>query len=212
MSSYHERQKSLFNTLKEAEAQYSFSKSNKVNDAPCYGGEVDKRTYRKLKHEMKQFRGKESIFKRPEASIKDCLRAKTIPDYIKNPKRWVYYSLEDVTQDQMSEKTNTATALALMQKLEQETVKPDMEIDSDDALFKKPIFQVSSTVKKPVSVPDEKTVFKNNKIIMPEYVVGQKVPKKEKKARKLPKKSTDSDAKKASLVLNHLFEDDVDEE
>lgn len=211
MSSYYERQKSLFNTLKDAEDQHSFSKSNKVT-APQNYDEVDRRTYRKLKHEMKQFRGKESIYKRPEANMKDCLRPRTLPDYIKNPKKWVYYSLEDVTAEQMSEKTNTATALALMQKLEeQEAATSVMDVDSDDALFKKPIFQVSSTVKKLVTQPDEKAIFERNKVVMPEYVVGQKVLKKrEKLITKKLAEGTD-EVKKASLVLNHLYEDeDVD--
>lgn len=209
MSSYLERQKSLFNTLKDAEDQYSYSKSNKVANPPNYG-EVDRRTYRKLKHEMKQFRGKESIYKRPEANMRDCLRAKTIPDYITNPKKWVYYSLEDVTPEQMSEKTNTATALALMQKLEEQAAKTEMDIDSDDALFKKPIFQVSSTIKKTGTVTEEKAVFKSNKVVMPEYVVGQKVlKKKEKPARKETAKDTPD--VKASLALNHLFEEEDEE-
>lgn len=211
MSSYYERQKSLFNTLKDAEDQYSFSKSNKVTNPPNYG-EVDRYTYRKLKHEMKQFRGKESIYKRPEANMRDCLRAKTIPDYIKNPKKWVYYSLEDVTPEQMSEKTNTATALALMQKLEeQEAAKSDMDVDTDDAVFKKPIFQVSSTIQKIAPQPEVKAVFKCNKVVMPEYVVGQKVlKKKEKLVRKELIKET-PEVKKSSLVLNHLYEEEDDE-
>ncbi|CAH0398821.1 unnamed protein product [Chilo suppressalis] len=212
MTSFHERQKSLFNQLKDAEEQYSFSKSNKVSAEQDFGA-IDRHTYRKVKHEMKQFRGRESIFKRPEANLRECLRAKSVPDYMKNPKKWVYYSLSDVTPDQMSDSTNTATALALIRKMEEkETTDTNMETNSsqDDFVFKKPTFRVSSAVKrttKPENV--NLTLTKNNKIIMPEYVVG--VTKKKEKKNKLPNHKSqanpDEKAKKADLKLDHLFED-----
>ncbi|XP_059054045.1 U5 small nuclear ribonucleoprotein TSSC4 [Achroia grisella] len=209
MSSFHERQKNLFNLLKDAEDQYSFSKTNKATDSPSYN-EIDKQTYKKLKHQMKQFRGKESIYKRQEANIRECLRAKSIPDYIKNPNKWVYYSLSDVTPEQMSDATNTATALALIQKLEEDN-KTDMECDeeSSDVVFKKPIFHSSITVKKALKSENEKAIFKGNKIVMPEYVVGVsgKREKKEKVVRRASQVNTD---KKIELKLNHLYEDDED--
>lgn len=209
MSSFQERQKSLFNQLKDAEDQCSFSKSNKVVDPPNYG-EVDRQQYRKLKREMKQFRGKESIFKRPEAKLRECLRAKTIPNHIKNPQKYVYYSLADVTPDQMSEATNTATAFALIKKLEeQEAAKTEMDHDADEFVFKKPIFQVSSTVKKAPPPSDDKVVFKSRKVVMPEYVVGMSKKKEKKPVRKELQDSVDIE-KKADLKLNHLYDDDED--
>lgn len=157
---------------------------------------------------MKQFRGKESIFKRPEAKLRDCLRAKTIPDHIQNPQKYVYYSLADVTPDQMSEATNTATAFALIKKLEeQEAAKTEMDHDSDENIFKKPTFQVSSTLKKTSSQPDEKVVFKSRKVVMPEYVVGMSKKKEKKLLQKGPIKSVDTE-KKANLKLNHLYEEE----
>ncbi|CAB3220083.1 unnamed protein product [Arctia plantaginis] len=208
MSSFHERQKSLFNQLKDAEEQCGFSKTNKKTQADDYGS-IDRRTYRKLKHEMKQFRGRESIFKRAEANIRECLRAKTIPDHIKNPNKWVYYSLADVTQEQMSDATNTATALALIREMEDKATQPEMECDFDETgVFKKPSFRISSTIKKaPLASVDDKVVFKSNKVVMPEYVVG--VTKKvEKKNTSLIKKVPKKCEKNAELKLDHLFEEE----
>ncbi|XP_026762613.1 uncharacterized protein LOC113521308 [Galleria mellonella] len=209
MSSFHERQKNLFNHLKDAEDQHGFTKSNKTTP-PNYN-EIDKKTYRKLKHEMKQFRGKESIYKRQDANIRECLRAKSVPDYIKNPKKWVYYSLADVTPEQMSDATNTATALALIQKLEEDENKIDKECDKEKAevVFKKPTFHSSSTVKKILKSEDEKAVYKSNKIVMPEYIVGvtRKKEKKENLIKSTSLVKTDNE-KKIELKLNHLYEDD----
>ncbi|XP_049874341.1 uncharacterized protein LOC126372559 [Pectinophora gossypiella] len=212
MASYHERQKNLFNHLKDAEDQHSFSKTNKASPEQDYGT-IDRHTYKKLKREMRQFRGRESIYKRQEANIKECVRAKTIPDFIKNPKKWVYYSLSDVTPDQMSDATNTATALAFIKEMENRESSMEMETEFDDTgVFKKPTFQASKTIKKIEPKPDEKAVFKGNKIIMPEYVVGM-TKKKERKTRTTKKETEGSsdETKKVSLKLNHLFDEDEEE-
>lgn len=215
MSSFHERQKSLFNQLKEAEDQCGFSKTNKKTEPDDYGT-IDRRTYKKLKHEMKQFRGRESIYKRAEANIRECLRAKTIPDHIKNPNKWVYYSLADVTPEQMSDATNTATALALIREMEEkEAAESKMECDFDETgLFKKPTFRMSSAIKKPPPAPttDQKVVFKSSKVVMPEYVVGVTKTKTEKKTCIIKKKAPKNCEKNAELKLDHLFEQEDEEE
>ncbi|XP_053607054.1 uncharacterized protein LOC128673310 [Plodia interpunctella] len=210
MSSFHERQKNLFNLLKDAEDQYGFSKTNKITDAPDYGV-IDRRTYKRLKSEMKQFRGKESIFKKKQdANIRECLRARTIPDHVKNPKKYVYYSLSDVTPDQLSDATNTATALALIRQMEDQEAEKSKMDDDDDTVFKKPTFRVSSAVKKELPTQDARTILKNNKIIMPEYIVGvsQKKEKKDKAIRRTSQECTET---KAQLKLNHLYDDDDEE-
>lgn len=210
MSSFQDRQKSLFNQLKDAEDQYSFSKTNKA--VPQDYGTIDRYTYKKLKHEMKQFRGRESIFKRPEANIRECLRAKTIPDHIKNPQKYKYYSLADVTPEQMSDSTNTATALALIREMEEkEAAESKMEHDSEDDIFKKPTFHMSSALrKKPVT--EEKAIFKSSKVVMPEYVVGVTRKKEKKnievKVKKNKSQNSEDSGKKIELKLDHLFEED----
>lgn len=208
MSSYHERQLNLFNHLRDAENQCGFSQSNKAAAMQDYG-EVDRRTYRKLKHEMRQFRGRESIYKREGANIKQCLRNRTIPDHIKNPKKWAYYSLSDVTPDQMSDSTNTATALSFIRELEARDAKSKLEQpDMDETgLFKKPTFQFSKTIKQEKN--EEKATFKSSKVIMPEYVVGVTKQKKEKKVAKKEETQTGDD-KKVQLKLNHLYDDEDD--
>ncbi|XP_045766607.1 protein TSSC4 [Maniola jurtina] len=210
MSSFQDRQKSLFNHLKDAEEQYSFSKSNKVTEQPDYGV-IDKRTYRKIKREMKQFRGRESIYKRQDANLRECLRARSSPDHMRNPQKWQYYSLSDVTPEQMSDKTNTETALAFMREMEERESKDNEVVDETGAVFKKPTFNISKTIKK---LPEEQKqpLFKCNKIIMPEYVVGMS----KKKVNKLPirtkKEKDDEENKKAELKLNHLYENDDEDD
>lgn len=210
MSSFIERQKSLFNQLKDAEEQYSFSKTNKAPTTQDFGV-VDRKTYRKRKNEMKQFRGKESIFKKPQENLRECLRSRKIPDYMKNPQKWVYYSLADVTPEQMSDATNMVTAQTFIREMEEQeaSMVNGNQID-DDFVFKKPTFYMSSALKKVSKKPkeEEKVIFKNNKIIMPEYVVG--VSKKKEKKEKPAKDSQNhaDNVKKVELKLQHLFEDE----
>ena len=210
MSSFQDRQKSLFNQLKDAEDQYGYSKTNKA--APQDYGTIDKFTYKKLKHEMKQFRGRESIYKRPEANLIECLRAKRIPDHIKNPQKYKYYSLADVTADQMSDATNTATALASLRVMEEKAAAESAmqtDVDPDEGLFKKPTFLMSAALRK-TPKQEEKPIFKNNKMIMPEYVVGV-TKKKEKKVITniaVKKDKSDNTGTKVELKLDHLFEED----
>lgn len=213
MSSFQDRQKSLFDHLKDAEEQYSFSKTNKLTEQPDYGV-IDKQTYRKVKREMKQFRGRESIYKRQDANLRECLRARSKPDYLRNPQKWQYYSLSDVTPDQMSDKTNTETALAFMREMEERDAKQELNnevTDETGAVFKKPTFNISKTIKK---LPEEQKtpVFKSNKIIMPEYVVGMSKKKVNKIQIKNKVAKDGGEDKKAELKLNHLYENDDDDD
>lgn len=212
MSSFHERQKSLFNHLKDAEEQAGFCKSTNEPKTQDYGI-IDKQRYRKLKHDMKQFRGRESIYKRKEANLRECLRAKTVPDFIKNPQNWMYYSLSDVTPEQMSDSTNTATALAFIKEMEDKEENMQMEPETDETgVFKKPTFLASKTLKNKPKEENEKPIYKSNKLIMPEYVVGvtKKKERKNKVVKPEPQGSPDN-AKKIELKLNHLFEEDDEE-
>lgn len=212
MSSFDERQKNLFNHLRNAEELYSFSKSTKTSSQPDYGS-IDKKTYKKVKHEMKQFRGRESIFKRPEANIRECLRLKCTPDYIKNPEKWKYYSLSDVTPEQMSDKTNIQTALAFIREMEErdDSTKEVDVMDESGAVFKKPTFQVSKTIKD-ISKEEDQPTFKSNKLIMPEYVVGVSGKKMKNKLKINKHNKSEENIKKAELKLNHLYEIDNDDD
>ncbi|XP_026499256.2 U5 small nuclear ribonucleoprotein TSSC4 [Vanessa tameamea] len=213
MASFRERQKNLFQHLKDAEEQYNFSTSNNLVPSDNYGA-FDRHAYKKLRREVKEFRGRAiSIYKRPEANIHDCLQAKTTPDFIKNPGKWKYYSLSDVTPDQMSDKTNIQTALAFIREMEESANKVEednMVIDETGAVFKKPSFNISKTIKQP-AIEEPQPVLQSNKVIMPEYVVGMSA--KKNNANRINKRlKKNVEAKQVELKLNHLYEDNDDDE
>lgn len=206
MSTFEERQKSLFDQLNEAEKQHNIIK-NKSDETTPVDGVIDRQTYRKVKSEMKYLRGQESIFKRPQAPIGRCLKARTVPDYIRNPQKWVHYSLADVTEEQMSDATNRAAAMASIKANEDKNASKSMEVD-DDAIFKKPKFHLSAVFKKQTPIKD-KAIFKSSKVIMPEYVVGASENKKKNKPQRkiIPKETVDKN-NKTELKLQHLHEEE----
>ncbi|GBP18970.1 Protein TSSC4 [Eumeta japonica] len=205
MSSFIERQKNLFDHLKEAERKHKGLISEERTSSDY--GTIDRQTYRRVKCEMKRFRGKESIYKRPEATLRECLRSRAIPDHIKNPHKWTYYSLADVTPDQMSEATNTATALAFLKEMEErELAKIKMDIDETDVEFKKPTFHVSKMIKKE-HIDNHGIMFKNNKVIMPEYVVGASQKKKKIQRIKEEKNDNMEEIKNVGPKLEHLYDE-----
>ncbi|CAH2217198.1 jg2780 [Pararge aegeria aegeria] len=83
-------------------------------------------------------------------------------------------------------------------------------IDETGAVFKKPTFNVSKTIKK---LPEEqkKPIFESNRIIMPEYVVGMSK-KKINKIQIKNKNIKDNGEVKKELKLNHLYELDCDDD
>lgn len=205
MTTFQERQKSLFAHLDAVEIKHNIPKEDSETCLANYGV-IDRQTYRKIKSEMKCFRGSESIFKRPQAPIGRCLRARQVPDYIKNPKKWVHYTLSDVTPDQMSDATNTATAMALLKELEnKEAVESRMDISDGDIINQRPKFNLSATIKKESREEDNPITYKSSKVIMPEYVVG--VTEKKQKRSKLNKDKQHQE-KKQHLKLQHLYDDE----
>jgi len=181
------------------------------------------------KRETKRFRGKESIFKRPEGPAPRA-NFRNIPDYHRNPHKWVKYSLDDVSSEDMTEHSNTQAAMSFLKELkarrEKEKVDEygeEMDIepcessaqDSTEIRFKKRTSQI--TFRKPKAIetadnaaiaePDEKPIFRSSKIILPEYVIGEK-PKKTRKRNQLVVKVDRS----KELRLDHLQEPDEEEE
>ncbi|KOX77471.1 hypothetical protein WN51_09795 [Melipona quadrifasciata] len=185
------------------------------------------------KSQMRRFRGKESIFKRPEGPAPRAL-SRNIPDFHKNPHKWKKYSLDDVSNDDMTEESNTRAALSFLKELKArkslEKVQESMEMDvdqsssgkrsqakitfkskkqktSEDVEFKKPRNNADKTGNTPVVIEtDNKPVFRSSKIIMPEYVVGQK--KKKKIKRDVHPVKVD---RAKQLRLDHLEEPDEEE-
>ncbi|XP_031826350.1 uncharacterized protein LOC116424287 [Nomia melanderi] len=226
------RQKLLFDKLSDAEQKCHKNKiASELTDENMVIDEIsDSQIIRygiKQHYETRRFRGKESIFKRPEGPAPRAAN-RSIPDYHRNPHKWKKYSLDDVSNDDMTDQSNTRAALSFLKELrarrlteqrkdaekmdvtekeqteiifKPKKIKPTLEIK-----FKKPGNNVGKTLNEPIIVDhDDKPVFRSSKIIMPEYVIGQKHKKKIKKDKPVQK----VDCLK-QLKLDHLEE--LDEE
>jgi hypothetical protein len=216
---FSSRQKSLFDTLDAVEgASRSTNRSSDVSMEITTTEEemaIDlfdssRRHKRQRRTETKQFRGKESIFKRPEAP--PPWRTGSMPDHKKNPHKWTKYSLGDVSQADMSDKTNTSTALSFLNELRKRKLSvPDIldmgeepvEKLASQVLFKKPSNYVRYAQNEETTVTST-SAFRGSKRVMPEYIVGQN-PKKDKKKQDQAKNKNKSGAK-SELQLNHLLE------
>lgn len=160
------------------------------------------RTQKKI---TKQFRNRESIFKRPHVPVRTL--SKKIPDYCLNPHKWTKYSLEDVRNEDMSERGNTAAALSFLKELADR--KDKTETNNEDAETTKIVFRrnlVSSNTLKSTHIDTDEKTFRNSKVVMPEYVVGQKIKKM--------KKNRQSEIRNSSkeLKLDHLLDEDNEDE
>lgn len=150
----------------------------------------------------KRLRGKESIFKKPNHPVPKNY-FKRMPDFKKNPHKWTKYTLDDVADEDMSDKSNTKTALSFLEELkERKDTDPTLVNAKADltqkVVFKKHISKVSTTAQLE-NDSNIKASFKSSKVIMPEYVIGHKV-KKDKKRKSV--------VKGKELKLDHLHEDD----
>lgn len=204
------RQKNLFEELDKA--QKNVRLTHLTSETPMDTNEFMSTNKRK-RSETKHLQGRESIFKRPEEPLSKCLPLRSAPDFKRNPHKWVKYSLGDVKYEDMSEQSNTSAALSFLRELEERKCKTEnAEEREEKVMFKrrniKPQFQHSAIAKSHVqeSKCDEKVIFKGSKIVMPEYVVGQKT--KTSKLSKTPKEKTNEKIKE--IKLDHLLEDDED--
>jgi len=130
-----------------------------------------------------------NVFKVPRRSRVN--RGPKVPDYKVHPERWVKYSLEDVTSDQMSEKGNTAAAMEFLNTQSQNSEREEVADEESIA---------TSSVK---AVPGSR------KWVMPEFTFGKKA-KREIKVKKTETEDNSKDSKKNKNVkLVHLsFEDE----
>ncbi|EFA11351.1 U5 small nuclear ribonucleoprotein TSSC4 [Tribolium castaneum] len=188
---FMERQKSIFDQLSTLTCNLQKDEEMEVE-----GPKVSNRANRSV---MRQFRGKESIFKRPQDPVsKNYMR--TIPDFKKNPHKWTKYSLADVKDEDMSDRSNTKAALSFLNELKNRN--SEMVTDKSEEM-KKIVFKKvhTTTVKDNLKSEDEKPSFRSSKVVMPEYVVGQKV-KKDKKNKKIQSGGG------GQLKLDHLLDGD----
>lgn len=143
-----------------------------------------------------------------------------------NPHKWKKYSLSDADT---SDRTNTAAAFEFLKEIEARKRDHDMtdDMDTSDAssdgkiVFKQrrriadgsssaASYNLSThlkTIAESGAQETEKPVLRGSKVLMPEYVIGQKVRQTKEKPKKSGGKSNDAN----QLKLGHLFEDDVDE-
>jgi hypothetical protein len=225
---FADRQKSIFDKLtvaekerneRQQEADHHSENNNILSTGNCVP------SVRRGRSEMKQFRGKESIFKRPVA-LPPRFKSKDVPDYHRNPHKWIKYSLGDVSQEDMSDRSNTAAALSFLKELQERKRQQEMEGDDrgpEQITFKQPKNKTklltqhdaslcltsgmtsaeSTTGKDTITQPS----FRSSKLIMPEYVVGMTKKKDKKKNDKhahLPQNENITSV----IKLQHLAEDD----
>ncbi|GJQ70828.1 hypothetical protein Trydic_g754 [Trypoxylus dichotomus] len=189
---FNDKQKDLFKELDKVNVMLSQSRTSDVGDKKRSA------TSTLMQPSLKHLRGKESIFKRPEIPLKRCLPSSKIPDFQKHPHKWTKYTLDDVKDEDISEIGNKRTAYAFLKELENRSsskILDTMEIPPTKITFQKS--QLILSVDK-----EEKIAFKNSKVVMPEYVVGQKM----KRERKNREKRISPIAKE--LTLTHLTAED----
>ncbi|KAK9892829.1 hypothetical protein WA026_022291 [Henosepilachna vigintioctopunctata] len=200
------RQENAFGQLFEIEKQ---RKANQEEPMETDGQSFSKSNLKEIKAQRsytKTFRREKSIFKVPYDTVPKHF-LKRLPDFKKNPHKWTKYSLDDVKDEDISEKGNTKAALSFLKELSVRNDKNIMENqDNDQELPKKIVFQRPILNNETTGVTTEESVsFRGSKIVMPEYVIGQKV-KKDRKNR-IKKSKEDHQMVK----LNHLFAEDHQE-
>ncbi|PSN57653.1 hypothetical protein C0J52_05420 [Blattella germanica] len=225
---FADRQKNIFGLLSVAEKERNErqQESDHLMDTSSKSDNPRPVSRKRTRSQMKQFRGKESIFKKPDAPPPRFKNKGNIPDYQRNPHKWVKYSLGDVSQEDMSDRSNTAAALSFLREMEERKGVEKMEDDNIESKvsFRQPKFKSKllthhdSTVSivsdkigsRDSTVQDEKPSFRSTKVVMPEYVVGMTKKKQKKTSEKtihLPK----NDSITAQITLGHLMDEEDDE-
>ncbi|XP_031619978.1 protein TSSC4 [Contarinia nasturtii] len=227
---YEDKKKMLFECLNSAE---KCIQGTSLDQRQFTRDEPKQQDDSKALIKGRRFQGKESIFKRPAAPISKCLRPRRLPDYQMNPHKWKKYSLDDAD---ISDKTNTSAAFAFLAEIErrkdmeEEKRARENEMDCDDdsssgkIVFKKrtssvdnrkPSFNQSTALRKEIEESDDrnesdaKAVLKGSKVIMPEYVIGQKIQKKvNKKLNATSTANTQQSDGKNKPHLQHLFDEE----
>lgn len=194
---FAQRQKNVFDQLNTITC--NLTNSEQGDDSEHL--DVVDRTQRKI---TKQFRNRESIFKRPHVPVRT--QSKKIPDHCLNPHKWTKYSLEDVRNEDMSERGNTSAAMSFLKELadRKEKTETSEEPETSKIVFRKNLIN-SSNIRTSKYDPDE-IIFRNSKVIMPEYVVGQKIKKTKKK------KESEVRSSSTQLKLDHLLTGDEEDE
>lgn len=241
-AAFANRQKLLFDQLSIAENKCIKQDRCKVDDNDIEMDiDVDRHSKSptsqvdlKRRRETRKFCGKESMFKRPEGRAPRA-SYRSIPDYHRNPHKWTKYSLAEVSNEDMSEHSNTQAALSFLKELKARRKKyeanesNEIGIESCNSnaedckettfkhkkrkssksqiVFRKPQTKETEDSQRIVTKLDEKPFFKNSKIILPEYVIGQRPKKIPKQTQAMVKGN-----RLKELRLDHLQESDEEED
>jgi len=206
------RQKNIFDKLTVAEKernerQQEADHHNKNNNSLSTGNHT--LSLRRARSEMKQFKRKESIFTRPLAPP-PRFKSRGVPDYQRNPHKWIKYSLEDVSQEDMSDQSNTAAALSFLKEM-RERKRQEMAVEDKapgHITFKQPKNKTKLLSQHGVITQSS---FRSSKLIMPEYVVGMSK-KKGKKKHDKHDHLTQNENITSEIKLQHLTEEEEDDD
>lgn len=158
----------------------------------------------------KQFRGKDSLFVKPEVPPWRIIEKQKAPDFKLHPHKWTRYSLADVNE--MNDKSNAAAAFAFLQEMRTRKSGDDGDNENGDG-DRKIVFNraVAERIKEPPSTAAQpKASFRSSKLIMPEYDFGKKVQRKEK--NRPPRATGESSASGKEIKLGHLMMEDEPED
>lgn len=219
---FADRQKSIFDKLAVEEKNRSErqEESDDRSQDNILSATSTLPSRKRLRSEMKQYRGKESIFKRPDAPPR--FKNKNVPDYHRNPHKWIKYSLGDVSQEDMSDQSNMAAVLSFLKEMQERKGHEEMEVDDSapsQITFKQPVNKsriVSQhgtscilsgvTGGENATVEDVKLCFRSSKLILPEYIVG--ITKKDKKKHEKLNHIPQNEDIASKIKLQHLIEED----
>lgn len=194
---FQTKRTNLFAVLDQAEKDLA-SKIKKATTADAHdilNGRVERRHGRSL---TKQFRGKDSLFVKPEIPPLRILEKHKAPDFKLHPHKWTKYSLADVNE--MNDKSNAAAAFAFLKEMQSRKCHDDENEEDKKIIFKKIVKS---------NEPKVKASFQSSKLVMPEYEIGKKIQKKKNKLEHKTNEILTSINKE--IKLGHLMEDEEDE-
>lgn len=206
MTTFNDRKMALFDSLVTAESQIPHKMLPPLQNTVIRNHNSSGRS---LRRETKPYKGRQSMFSKHDDSADKRIQANR-SGVRRNPNKWTYYNMEDVPE--VSERSNAAAAAACMNEIQisRRISDPDSDaMDSSDSkiVFRLPIKQTSyKDDLEEAKIKQEDKIFIKSKIILPEYVVGEK--KKSTKPKTIKSKASSS---KSNLKLDHLLEEEDDE-
>ncbi|KAI5721397.1 hypothetical protein M8J77_020291 [Diaphorina citri] len=232
---FKKRQNNLFNVLLETEKE-TIKKDSflSVSNKETMSEKI--KVHRNIRHEYnhnraepKHIRKSESVFKKPDNRCLSTAFRKPVsnrtPDFKVNPHKWTKYSLSSVSDNDLSDRSNTNAALSFLNDLKkQRTLENDsinMDVSpshEDDAKTSKILFKKKSL---PRTVPESsdnsplgngtssQEHYVGSKHVMPEYVIGQG--NKPKKIKNTNIARTQEKKNNKEIALNHLYDEDEED-